>query len=508
MLDNYGWIATIFIVIIVLATILLLMKEGIDATKITVTGAVVVALIYLFFMDWQLGFAENLSFEHVPNNFLEALSQTINVEAILIIFSVSIIVAITKGAGFFDFISLSIVKLTKGDPRKLMIALGGLTFFVSMFFDNLSAIILLGSLTVVICRQLELNIRPFVLFVGINTIIGGLPTPVSSLPNIIFYNLLKPGTLAKNGNFVDINFISFMGYMLPISIFFFGVALAFFFFIYRKDILIEVSDEKKEQLSRINPWSGVEDRKNIWKSIILLGTLFTGFLLTSIQVEATQISIGLKGVTSLTLADHLNPGYNSNVVSIFQFPDVAFVALIVAVFGIFLFKKELKHFLEEGVEWEMIVFFIALFILMGVLTASGALSPLTKIMSNFLQAETETGLIPIGGQILVALIIGVVGLPITGFLNGSSAALIFSYIFQTLPRGILPGLWIGFVLGGNIGGALSPLGSITILMALEILNREGDKMSFLQYIIRMLPLTLLFGVLSVLYSMFLIGVGL
>ncbi|MCE7739033.1 MAG: hypothetical protein GPJ50_06620 [Candidatus Heimdallarchaeota archaeon] len=146
-LDNYGWIVTIIIVIIVLATILLLMKEGVDATKVTVTGAVVVALIYMFFMDWQLGLEENLSFEHVPHNFLEALAQTINVEAILIIFSVSIIVALVRGAGFFDFISLSIVKLTKGDPRKLMIALGGLTFFVSMFFDNLSAIILLGSLT-------------------------------------------------------------------------------------------------------------------------------------------------------------------------------------------------------------------------------------------------------------------------------------------------------------------------------------------------------------------------
>ena len=478
------------------------MKEGIDATKITVTGAVVVALIYMFFMDWRLGFKENLSFEHVPNSYLEALSQTINVEAILIIFAVSIIVALTKGAGFFDFISLSIVKLTRGDPRKLMVALGGLTFFVSMFFDNLSAIILLGSLTVVICRQLELRLQPFVLFVGVNTIIGGLPTPVSSLPNIIFYNLLRPGTLTKN-----ISFISFMGYMLPIAIFFFGIATAFFFFIYRKDILIQVSDEKKEQLSRINPWSGVDKRMNIWKSLILLGTLFIGFLLTSIKVDATQVGIGLRDVSNLNITNLIFPGYQSHVVTVFQFPDVAFVALIVAIIGIFLFNKDLKHYLEDGVEWEMIVFFIALFVLMGVLTASGALSPLTDLMEGFLLAD-ESGSIPVGGQLLVALIIGVVGLPITGFLNGSSAALIFSYIFQTLPSGILPGLWIGFVLGGNIGGALSPLGSITILMALEILNREGDKMSFVQYIVKMLPLTLLFAVLSILYSMFLIGVGL
>ncbi len=458
---NLQWIATIIIVLIVLATILLLMKEGIDATKITATGALLVALIFLIFMDWEQGFVDNLQYHEVPESFLEALAKTINVEAILIIFSVSIIVAITKGAGFFDFISLSLVKLTKGDPRKLILALGGLTFFVSMFFDNLSAIILLGSLTVVICKQLELNSKPFVLFVGINTIIGGLPTPVSSLPNIIFFNLYQGEGM---------NFIVFMAYMFPIAIFFFGLATAFFFFVYRKDILIEVSDEKKEQLSRINPWSGIEDRRDIWKSIILLGVLFVGFLLTSI------------------------PG---NPI------DVAFVALIATIFGIFLFRTDLKHYLEEGVEWTIVVFFVALFVLMGVLTASGALKPLTNILTGVLGQEITTK-----GQILVALIIGAVGLPITGFLNGSSAALIFSYIFKTLPAGISTGLWIGFVLSGNIGGALTPLGSITILMALEILNREGETMSFLQYMVKMLPLTLVFGILSIGYSVVLIALGL
>ena len=461
-LGDFEWIGTIIIVIIVLATILLLMKEGIDATKITVSGALAVALVFLLLMDWETGFEQNLEYEVVPHNFLEALAKTINVEAILIIFSVSIIVAITKGAGFFDFISLSIVKLTKGDPKKLMVSLGGLTFFISMFFDNLSAIILLGSLTVVICKQLELNPKPFVLFVAVNTIIGGLPTPVSSLPNIIFYNLYQ-GT--------DMNFIIFMAYMLPIALVFFGLATGFFFLIYRKEILRKVPEEKREQLGRINPWSGIEDRKNIWKSIILLGFLFIGFLTTSIP--------------------H-NPLH-----------EVALIALIATVFGIFLFRKDLKHYLEDGVEWEMIVFFVALFVLMGVLTASGALTPLSGVLTSVLGTEITKG-----GQILVALIIGVIGLPITGFLNGSSAALVFSYIFKSLPQGITTGLWIGFVLSGNIGGALTPLGSITILMALEILNREGYSMSFFQYVKRMLPLTLTFSVLSIGYSMFLIAVGL
>jgi Na+/H+ antiporter NhaD/arsenite permease-like protein len=61
------------------------------------------------------------------------------------------------------------------------------------------------------------------------------------------------------------------------------------------------------------------------------------------------------------------------------------------------------------------------------------------------------------------------------------------------------------VLSGNVGGALTPLGSITILMSLEILNREGYPMSFLKYVKKMLPLTLTLGVLSITYSIILIA---
>ncbi len=244
------WIPRIIIIIIVLVTILLLIKEGIDSTKITVTGAIVVTLVYLIFMDWEKGFTDNLAYEEVPHNFLEALAKTVNVEAIIIIFSIGIVVAITKGAGFFDFVSLYIVKLTKGDPRKLLLAIGGLTFFVSMFFDNLSAIILLGSLTVVICKQLELNPEPYVMFVGINTIIGGLPTPVSSIPNIIFFNLYPEEGM---------NFIKFTLYMFPIAIIFFVVASAFFFLVYKKQIMIKVPEEKK-RTTRKNK-SLVRDRR-------------------------------------------------------------------------------------------------------------------------------------------------------------------------------------------------------------------------------------------------------
>ncbi|MBY9001974.1 MAG: hypothetical protein KGD64_13735, partial [Candidatus Heimdallarchaeota archaeon] len=95
LLGELQWIGTIIIVIIVLATIILLTREGIDSTKVTGFSALAVSLFYLIFMDWEKGFRENLAIEEVPHNFLEALAKTVNIEAIIIIFSIGIIVTIT-----------------------------------------------------------------------------------------------------------------------------------------------------------------------------------------------------------------------------------------------------------------------------------------------------------------------------------------------------------------------------------------------------------------------------
>ena len=440
-------LAQVFIVIILLITIILFMFENIDKTKIAFVGSLLAMLIFLFLI-----FQNNEEFR--DENFLEFTSHFVNVEAIIVIFSIGIIVVLTKKAGFFDLVSLYLIKFTKGNQRKLFIVLGGITFLISMFFDNLSAIILLGSLTIIICKEVEVNPIPFVLYVGINTVLGGIPTPVSSIPNIIYYS-----------EYSNINFIEFMGFMFPISVLFFLITTGYFFIIFRKDLFQKVSDEKKEQIMRINPWSGIEDRKDIWKAVIMLSLLFGGFLLTSIPANPL---------------------------------DVAFVALIVAIIGVYIFREKLKEIVEEGIEWQMIVFFICLFVLMGVLNASGALQPLTNLFKNILGNEVT----PLN-ETFVTLIIGSVGFLVIGVITVVPSAVIFAQIFNSLEVSSV-GLWLSFVLTGNVAGALLPISSATLLMALEILKTEKIKFNIKNYFKYLLPITLLLQVISIAYSILII----
>ena len=440
-------LAQIFIVIILIVTIIFFMFENIDKTKIAFVGTLLAILIFLFFI-----FQNNEEFK--DENFLEYTSHFINVEAIIVIFSIGTIVFLTKKAGFFDLVSLYLVKLTKGNQRKLFVVLGSITFFISMFFDNLSAIILLGSLTVIICKEIEVNPIPFILYIGINTVLGGIPTPVSSIPNIIYYS-----------EYSNMNFIEFMGFMFPISILFFLITTGYFFLIFRKDLFKKVSDEKKEQIMRINPWSGIEYKRDIWKAIILLLILFGGFLLTSIP---------------------------SNPL------DVAFVALIVAIIGIYIFREKLKEIIDEGIEWQMIVYFICLFVLMGVLNASGALQPLTNLFKNILGNEVT----PLN-ETFVALIIGSVGFLVIGVITVEPSAVIFAQIFHSLEVSSI-GLWLSFVLAGNIAGALLPISSAPLLIALEILKTEKIKFNIKEYFKHFLPITLIIQIIGIAYSILII----
>jgi Na+/H+ antiporter NhaD/arsenite permease-like protein len=180
------------------------------------------------------------------------------------------------------------------------------------------------------------------------------------------------------------------------------------------------------------------------------------------------------------------------------------ISLFVAMFALLLFSLRLNEFIEEGIEWEMIVYYTALFVLMGVLVGVGSLQPINNLLVGLIGDGTK------GNLILVALVVGLIGLPIAGFLSGSSAAILFAQIFNKVTASIgIKGLgfWFAFVCAGNMGGSLSPLGSITILLAIKILRREGDDITFMYYIKKTLLLTIIHALMAIGYTFILIAVG-
>ena len=106
---------------------------------------------------------------------------------IAIIVGSSLFVDITSKSGLFTWIALKVTKASGGDPLKLLISYGIMTVVFSAVLNNVTAMIIVGSLTAVSLDKLGRNekLLGFLLVEGLLTNLGGLLTLISSVPNII-----------------------------------------------------------------------------------------------------------------------------------------------------------------------------------------------------------------------------------------------------------------------------------------------------------------------------------
>ena len=103
---------------------------------------------------------------------------------IALIFGASLFIDITSKSGLFTWIAIKLTKASKGDPRRLLWFYGLMTVVFSAGLNNVTAMIIVGSLTGVSLKKLgRVNLMlGFLLIEGLLTNIGGLLTLISSVP--------------------------------------------------------------------------------------------------------------------------------------------------------------------------------------------------------------------------------------------------------------------------------------------------------------------------------------
>ena len=106
---------------------------------------------------------------------------------IAIILGSSLFVDVTSRSGLFTWIAIRLTKASAGDPLLLLWAYGWMTVIFSAVLNNVTAMIIVGSLTAVSLEKLgrSSQLLAFLLIEGLLTNVGGLLTLISSVPNII-----------------------------------------------------------------------------------------------------------------------------------------------------------------------------------------------------------------------------------------------------------------------------------------------------------------------------------
>jgi len=369
---------------------------------------------------------------------------------IAIILGSSLFVDVTSRSGLFGWIAIKLTKASGGDPLKLIWYYGIMTVVFSAVLNNVTAMIIVGSLTAVSLDKLNRKelLLGFLLTEGLLTNIGGLLTLISSVPNIII------------GNAANISFVSFFLKASPF------VVVATIATIYMSTKLFSIkgpaTEEEKQQagflISSFDENDGIESRNFFWFASAMLLLFVCAIASASVMPVARELGMG-------------------------------FVALSFAAIMLIRHKSEVDQF-YKSIDWDLIGFFMALFVVINVMEHAKVLELIGNGIS-FIIGET----LSLTGTSML-LISSAVASSVTD--NIPLAAMLSKILVAGGTPEDSP-LWWAVVFGANLGGNLTPIGSASTLVAVTIIHKHKLGLSFAGFVKMAFPFALLHITLASVY---------
>ncbi|KYH36630.1 MAG: Arsenic efflux pump protein, partial [Candidatus Bathyarchaeota archaeon B23] len=145
----------------------------------------------------------------------ERLLEYVELDILCIVFGMMLLVRGAERSGIFSYIAARMVGLS---PSSTLLAVLLLTFtmILTIFLNNIGAMLVSATLTLLIAQSGELRPQTILIFQAIVTNVGGLVLMVSSIPNII---------VALEGG---LPFGSFITTMTPMALLLYAATLALY----------------------------------------------------------------------------------------------------------------------------------------------------------------------------------------------------------------------------------------------------------------------------------------
>ena len=371
--------------------------------------------------------------------------ESIDHNTMFLLVGMMVIVSVLIESGFFSILSNWALKLTKGDPLKILLVFTFLTAFLSAFLDNVTTVLFMVPILLQMLVKLRINPIPYVIATVLASNIGGTATLIGDPPNIIIGSL---------GHFT---FNDFLVNIAPIVIIthIFGTITFVLYMKWRGYLERKITDQ--EELDRIiNSQRAEYDIPLMRKGLIVFGiTLLLFFFHHLIGLEPGTVALTMAAV--LLLWTKLNPE---------------------------------KVF--ERVEWGTLMFFVGLFMVIGTLEVTGVFEDLAHFVAGIVK-DALSGIWIIGG--LSAIISGIVdNIPFT---------MAMSYVLLDLAQSVhfnVEPLWWALALGACLGGNLTIIGASANVVAAGLVEREGYKITFMDFLKMGTPV----AVVTVLVALFLL----
>lgn len=347
----------------------------------------------------------------------------IDFNTIGVLVGMMLFVAVIKNSGVFEYIAIRAAKMAKGDPWKIMVAFIIITAFLSAFLDNVTTVLLVGPMTITIARMLNINPVPFLITQIFAANIGGTATLIGDPPNIMIGSATGLGFL---------DFVANTGIVAVVSI---VVIIIIMRFLYKTKLVADA--EAISAVSHLDENKAIEDQALLIKSLIMICLVVIGFIFHSqIGIESSTVALS--------------------------------AAAIIMVIG----RQNIDYAIGE-VEWPTILFFVALFIVVGGLDETGVIGQL----ANLVLSTTE------GHPVVTMMVLLWASALLSSVLDN------IPFVATLIPLVIALGeggmdvepLWWAISLGACLGGNGTLIGASANVVLSGVSGKHGYPITFKAY---------------------------
>jgi Na+/H+ antiporter NhaD/arsenite permease-like protein len=361
--------------------------------------------------------------------------ESVDFNTIGLLAGMMILVWVTQQTGVYDYVAIRAGQLSRGDPLRIVLSLAGTTAVLSALLDNLTTILLVVPITFLLADALDIDPIPLILIEVISSNIGGTATLIGDPPNIIIAGA------------TGLSFNEFIVNLTPVVIVTFLVTIPLLYFFYRSRLQIE--ERNRRYVMDLDARASIRD----WDELRRTGPVLVGTILAFFAHQALGI-------------------------------EPATVALTGAAVVLLITKRSIEEALSK-IEWPTLFFFVALFVMVGALEATGAIGDVADAVKDLTGGDRS------------AELLGIV------WVSGVGSGVVDNIPFTTAMIPVVQDLqasggaagddayWWALALGACFGGNATIIAAAANVAAAGLTERAGRPIGFVAFLRVGLPVTIL-----------------
>lgn len=354
-------------------------------------------------------------------------------DVIALLLGMMILVGVLSDTGVFEAIGIYFAKRSRGNPWFILVSFSLITTFFSMFVDNVTTVLLMFPITMSISGSLGLDPVPILISEAILSDIGGVATLVGDPPNVMI------------ASYAGFGFNDFIVHLMVIVLISLTGGLLLLRLLYRTWGVSSV--ERLEEISHESPLSRIKNWNRLRMVAFIFSLTIALFILHQI-INVEPFAVALLGGTMALFVTRIDP------------------------------QRAFQY-----IEWPSLLFFAALFVIVGMLEHIGTLHRIAEWTVNM---TTNNVLIASLAVLWISTIASafIDNIPFTAAMAPVIARM------NESGMNVNP-LWWALAMGVGFGGNITPIGSSANIITCGLSEKFGKPITMKEWLSKGTPIAIM-----------------